>query len=63
MNANLNEDLDVLYGYSLISPLASGDTCEMHSLVQLCTKIWLSFDDVKSSDIIENPSGIQSNLI
>ncbi|CAH0028566.1 unnamed protein product [Clonostachys rhizophaga] len=36
------DDLDVLRGYSLVSTTAKGGVCEMHSLVQFCTRVWLS---------------------
>ncbi|KAH7125055.1 hypothetical protein B0J13DRAFT_598998 [Dactylonectria estremocensis] len=35
------DDLDVLRGYSLVSVTATRDVCEMHSLVQFCTRAWL----------------------
>ncbi|KAH6870948.1 hypothetical protein B0T10DRAFT_533703 [Thelonectria olida] len=42
------DDLDVLRGYSLVSVTATWDVCEMHSLVQFCTRAWLSVvDDVE----------------
>jgi hypothetical protein len=36
------DDLDVLRGYSLVSVAVTGNVFEMHSLVQFCTKVWLS---------------------
>ena len=36
------EDLDTLQAYSLVSMTADSDTCEMHALVQFCTRVWLS---------------------
>ncbi|KAH8661168.1 hypothetical protein BGZ61DRAFT_485518 [Ilyonectria robusta] len=39
------DDLDVLCGYSLVSVTATRDVCEMHSLVQFCTRAWLSMVD------------------
>ncbi|KAH7124548.1 hypothetical protein EDB81DRAFT_872342 [Dactylonectria macrodidyma] len=36
------DDLDVLRGYSLVSVTSTRDVCEMHSLVQFCTRAWLS---------------------
>ncbi|KAH7111546.1 hypothetical protein EDB81DRAFT_355668 [Dactylonectria macrodidyma] len=39
------DDLDVLRGYSLVSVTATRDVCEMHSLVQFCTRAWLSVVD------------------
>ncbi|KAJ0281588.1 hypothetical protein CBS470a_008214 [Colletotrichum nupharicola] len=38
---DLEDDLDVLHAYSLISTTTSG-FCEMHPLVQFCTKLWIS---------------------
>jgi tetratricopeptide (TPR) repeat protein len=42
-----NEDLDILYAFSLVTPvmgtgISSNATLEMHGLVQFCTRIWLS---------------------
>ncbi|KAL6414050.1 hypothetical protein AUP68_00564 [Ilyonectria robusta] len=39
------DDLDVLRGYSLVSVTATWDVCEIHSLVQFCTRAWLSVVD------------------
>ncbi|KAH7115661.1 hypothetical protein EDB81DRAFT_862240 [Dactylonectria macrodidyma] len=39
------DDLDVLRGYSLVSVTATRDVCEVHSLVQFCTRAWLSVVD------------------
>ena len=39
------DDFDLLRGYSLIKPLTTAGYCEMHSLVQFCTQIWLSNSD------------------
>lgn len=36
------EDLDILQAYSLISMTANSESCEMHALVQFCTRVWLS---------------------
>lgn len=36
------EDLDTLQAYSLVLTTAYKDTCEMHALVQFCTRVWLS---------------------
>jgi tetratricopeptide (TPR) repeat protein len=36
------EDLDTLQAYSLVSVTADNETCEMHALVQFCTRVWLS---------------------
>ncbi|KAF2030383.1 TPR-like protein [Setomelanomma holmii] len=41
-DAVFDEDLDTLQAYSLVSITANNDTCEMHALVQFCTRIWLS---------------------
>jgi tetratricopeptide (TPR) repeat protein len=37
-----DEDLDMLQAYSLVSMTAGNDACEMHALVQFCTRVWLS---------------------
>ncbi|KAK7416538.1 hypothetical protein QQX98_005142 [Neonectria punicea] len=39
------DDLDVLRGYSLVFVTAKGVMCEMHTLVQFCTRVWLSVDN------------------
>ncbi|KAG7402993.1 Kinesin light chain [Fusarium oxysporum f. sp. rapae] len=39
---NFEDDLDTLHGYSLVSVTATEDTYEMHSLVQFCTRVWIS---------------------
>lgn len=39
---NLEDDLDVLQGYSLVSMTAVPGFCEMHPLVQFCTQNWIS---------------------
>lgn len=36
------EDLDTLQSYSLVAAIADKDMCEMHALVQSCTRVWLS---------------------
>ncbi|KAH7146082.1 hypothetical protein EDB81DRAFT_759388 [Dactylonectria macrodidyma] len=41
-NDEFEDDLDVLRGYSLVSVTAKRDVCEMHTLVQFCTRVWLS---------------------
>lgn len=38
----LEDDMDVLFAYSLISEPVAPHRCEMHSLVQTCTQAWLS---------------------
>ncbi|RAO73452.1 uncharacterized protein BHQ10_009464 [Talaromyces amestolkiae] len=43
-----DEDLGTLQSYSLITATADRDVCEMHALVQFCTRVWLSsFSDAK----------------
>jgi tetratricopeptide (TPR) repeat protein len=37
-----DEDLDTLQAYSLVSMTADNDACEMHALVQFCTRVWLA---------------------
>ncbi|KIL94216.1 hypothetical protein FAVG1_02778 [Fusarium avenaceum] len=37
--ASFEDDLDVLRGYSLVTVTASTDLCEMHAMVQACTRI------------------------
>ncbi|KAH7124365.1 hypothetical protein EDB81DRAFT_731294 [Dactylonectria macrodidyma] len=44
-NDEFEDDLDVLRGYSLLSVTSTRDVCEMHSLVQFCTRAWLSVVD------------------
>ncbi|KAJ4193670.1 hypothetical protein NW759_016585 [Fusarium solani] len=45
---DFEDDLDVLRGYSLVSMTAAQDICEVHSLVQFCTRAWISMvDDVE----------------
>ncbi|KAL9489695.1 hypothetical protein ACSS6W_001972 [Trichoderma asperelloides] len=39
---DLEDDLDVLRGYSLIRLSTTSGLCDMHALVQFCTKVWLS---------------------
>ena len=47
-DGEFNDDLATLRAYSLVTATADGDTCEMHQLVQFCTKVWLSsFDEVE----------------
>ncbi|RKK20896.1 hypothetical protein BFJ65_g7588 [Fusarium oxysporum f. sp. cepae] len=41
-SADFEDDLDILRGYSLVSVTATGDACEMHALVQFCTRVWIS---------------------
>ncbi|KAH7492902.1 Tetratricopeptide repeat-domain-containing protein [Fusarium oxysporum f. sp. albedinis] len=44
-NDEFEDDLDVFRGYSLVSVTAKGDVCEIHTLVQFCTRVWLSVVD------------------
>ncbi|KAG7432247.1 Kinesin light chain [Fusarium oxysporum f. sp. raphani] len=45
---DFEDDLEVLRGYSLVSVTAAQDVCEVHSLVQFCTRAWISVvDDAK----------------
>jgi hypothetical protein len=39
------DDLDVLRGYSLLSVEITRDVLAMHSLVQACTRAWISVVD------------------
>ncbi|KAF6806455.1 Kinesin light chain 5 [Colletotrichum sojae] len=39
---DFEDDLDVLRGYSLVTITATPGLLEMHSLVQFCTKVWIS---------------------
>ncbi|KAF4987973.1 hypothetical protein FGRMN_10021 [Fusarium graminum] len=39
---DFENDLDVLRSYSLVSVTAAKDLCEMHAMVQICTRTWLS---------------------
>ncbi|CAI0654807.1 unnamed protein product, partial [Colletotrichum noveboracense] len=41
-NVDFEDDLDVLRGYSLVAMTATPGLLEMHSLVQFCTKLWIS---------------------
>lgn len=38
---DLEDDLDILLSYCLVSTSATAEYCEMHSLVQFCTQRWL----------------------
>ncbi|RYP74430.1 hypothetical protein DL769_004007 [Monosporascus sp. CRB-8-3] len=42
---DFEDDIDVLRGYSLVSMTATRDVFEMHSLVQFCTRAWISVVD------------------
>ncbi|CZS81099.1 unnamed protein product [Fusarium graminearum] len=42
---DFEDDLDVLRGYSLVSVTAAQDVFEVHSLVQFCTRAWISMVD------------------
>jgi tetratricopeptide (TPR) repeat protein len=47
-SSTFDEDLNTLYAYSLVTMTTDDETCEMHALVQVCTRVWLSsFSDVK----------------
>ncbi|KAM0551724.1 hypothetical protein ACHAPJ_008291 [Fusarium lateritium] len=39
---DFEDDLDLLRGYSLVSVSETRDTCEMHPLVQFCTRVWIT---------------------
>ncbi|KAF4436977.1 hypothetical protein FACUT_6014 [Fusarium acutatum] len=39
---SFEDDLDILRGYSLVSVTETGGVCEMHALVQFCTRFWIS---------------------
>ncbi|KAF6803648.1 Kinesin light chain 5, partial [Colletotrichum plurivorum] len=41
-NVDFEDDLDVLRGYSLVTITATPGLLEMHSLVQFCTRLWIS---------------------
>ncbi|KAJ0268771.1 hypothetical protein CBS470a_013803 [Colletotrichum nupharicola] len=41
-DVDFEDDLDVLRGYSLATMTATPGLLEMHSLVQFCTKLWIS---------------------
>jgi tetratricopeptide (TPR) repeat protein len=46
-DSEFDDDLDTLQAYSLITA-TNNDVCEMHALVQFCTRAWLSsFGDVE----------------
>jgi tetratricopeptide (TPR) repeat protein len=42
MSGAFEDDLDILQAYSLVSMTANSEACEMHALVQFCTRVWLS---------------------
>ncbi|KAF2463882.1 uncharacterized protein BDR25DRAFT_329448 [Lindgomyces ingoldianus] len=42
---DFDEDLNILVAYSLVRVTADSDLCEMHQLVQFCTREWLSSFD------------------
>jgi tetratricopeptide (TPR) repeat protein len=47
-DSEFDDDLDTLRAYSLVTVTTDSDTCEMHALVQFCTRVWLSsFSDVE----------------
>ena len=41
-DSEFDDDLDTLRAYSLVTATAESDMCEMHQLVQFCTRVWLS---------------------
>ncbi|KAK1480546.1 hypothetical protein CCUS01_16204 [Colletotrichum cuscutae] len=41
-NGDFEDDLDLLQSYSLITMTATSGFCEMHPLVQFCTKVWIT---------------------
>lgn len=44
-DGDLEDDLDVLRGYSLIRLSTTSGLCDMHALVQFCTRVWLLESD------------------
>jgi len=47
-NGEVDDDFSLLRTYSLVRMTATNETCEMHALVQFCTKAWLSsFDETE----------------
>ncbi|PON25783.1 hypothetical protein TGAM01_v205220 [Trichoderma gamsii] len=44
-DGDLKDDLDVLRGYSLIRLSTTSGLCDMHALVQFCTRVWLLESD------------------
>ena len=69
IESDLDDDLDVLRGYSLVTIMSEKEVYEMHPLVQFCTRIWLSQFDIierwrrKFLHVIskEFPSGVFEN--
>ena len=48
VDSAFDNDLDMLQAYSLVSVTADNNACEMHALVQFCTRVWLSsFSDAE----------------
>jgi tetratricopeptide (TPR) repeat protein len=46
--SEFDDDLDTLRAYSLVTVTTDSNTCEMHALVQFCTRAWLSsFSDAE----------------
>ncbi|CAI0649052.1 unnamed protein product [Colletotrichum noveboracense] len=41
-NIDFEDNLDVLWGYLLITITATPGFLEIHLLVQFCTKVWIS---------------------
>jgi hypothetical protein len=48
---NLEDDLDVLRGYSLIRLSTTSGLFDMHALVQFCTRVWLSESYLKFAQV------------
>ncbi|KAF2786064.1 hypothetical protein K505DRAFT_368547 [Melanomma pulvis-pyrius CBS 109.77] len=47
-DSDVDKDLATLRAYSLVTATAESDVCEMHHLVQFCTRVWLSsFNEVE----------------
>jgi hypothetical protein len=38
-----DEDFSTLHAYSRVGMIAGSELCEMHALVQFCTRVWLSY--------------------
>jgi tetratricopeptide (TPR) repeat protein len=41
-DGQFDDDFDLLHAFSLVKVTAHDDMCEMHALVQFCTRVWLS---------------------
>ncbi|WAO96033.1 NACHT domain-containing protein [Fusarium falciforme] len=44
---DFEEDLEVLRGYSMVAAMTDSDVFQMHTLVQFCTQLWLSSDEMQ----------------